>query len=630
MSNLTNYNNLRRVFKEGYEEARKLSLNNELLGRITRVYPVEVSEGRRAVAIEVSFHDYVRYVSSNSLVGIGSVLAILNPITKCIFLGVVTGYRREDLLSIMKIPIINPPKDPSTMKTPLILYLDLIAEAALSNGELRDVKPPTTPLEPNSPVFIPKSEVIKELLRIPKEGVLLGYLRTGTEVRKDVEVRVPLDTLYHHILVIGTTGSGKTVLLKNIALSVINEYRRLNPLIIAFDLQGDYLKLVTEGNSVYEALKELWVLLPVTKSLINELSKDLRSNDLNDLVKEVCSRLASKYVRMTYGNLVKDVKLGNVVSDEGGNNLIIKYLDVEVSLTNGDSFKLRLVPWSLRFYRVGSELGDFVPMLSTQARMFIKDVVNMLMNVSKFKLLDDVFSNVRLLTEKNSVINKKLNLHSSTVGNIIRCLITLRSTELFDCFISTQVSNDLTGLGSVWFDEPNYIELFESSSNLLVIDLRWCRFFASSPYAETILIYRVLDKLFKWKDMRLREGRESRPTILLLDEAHNYFPQGGRELIYKEIIEEVINKVMRLGRVRGLGTVFATHQPADLNKLILQLTNTKIALRSDEGSLKSIGLEGYYEELRSAPSGYAVLTTYAVGTEVIKILTPPPSGSAHE
>ena len=41
----------------------------------------------------------------------------------------------------------------------------------------------------------------------------------------------------------------------------------------------------------------------------------------------------------------------------------------------------------------------------------------------------------------------------------------------------------------------------------------------------------------------------------------------------------MVNKLTRLGRVRRMGVVFATHGPADLNDLS-QLTNTKIAMRS--------------------------------------------------
>jgi DNA helicase HerA-like ATPase len=56
---------------------------------------------------------------------------------------------------------------------------------------------------------------------------------------------------------------------------------------------------------------------------------------------------------------------------------------------------------------------------------------------------------------------------------------------------------------------------------------------------------------------------------------------GAREDFNKEVVEAVINKLTRLDRVRRMGVVFATHSPADLNDLVIQLTNTKIAMRSE-------------------------------------------------
>ena len=58
-------------------------------------------------------------------------------------------------------------------------------------------------------------------------------------------------------------------------------------------------------------------------------------------------------------------------------------------------------------------------------------------------------------------------------------------------------------------------------------------------------------------------------------------------------LKRLINKIMRLGRVRGIGTILATHRPTDLNDLILTLTNTKIAMRADEDALKRIKMEKY-------------------------------------
>ncbi len=86
-----------------------------------------------------------------------------------------------------------------------------------------------------------------------------------------------------------------------------------------------------------------------------------------------------------------------------------------------------------------------------------------------------------------------------------------------------------------------------------------------------------------------------------IDEAHYYFPQeGAREDFNKKVVEAVINKLTRLGR---MGVVFATHSPADLNDLS-QLT--KIAMRSEPKVLKRMTeYAGAY-----AQSGVAVAKSY--------------------
>jgi hypothetical protein len=146
----------------------------------------------------------------------------------------------------------------------------------------------------------------------------------------------------------------------------------------------------------------------------------------------------------------------------------------------------------------------------------------------------------------------------------------------------------------------------------VILDLR---LFREEPTAASMVVYRVLSKVFEVRDEELRMGREPRPTFILIDEAHNYFPQAERgvEDFNKDVVESMINKITRLGRVRRIGVVFATHTPDDLNNLILQLTNTKIALRSEEGVLERVGLKDYAEELVYAPDGVSVIKSTYLG-----------------
>ncbi|MFP3260737.1 MAG: ATP-binding protein, partial [Sulfolobus sp.] len=77
--------------------------------------------------------------------------------------------------------------------------------------------------------------------------------------------------------------------------------------------------------------------------------------------------------------------------------------------------------------------------------------------------------------------------------------------------------------------------------------------------------------------------------------------------VSKETVEEMINRIMRLGRVRKLGAVLATHMPEDLNPLILQLSNTKIIMRNGREVLEKMGAKDFEDLLITAPPGLALV-----------------------
>ena len=77
------------------------------------------------------------------------------------------------------------------------------------------------------------------------------------------------------------------------------------------------------------------------------------------------------------------------------------------------------------------------------------------------------------------------------------------------------------------------------------------------------------------------------PSPVSIDKAH-YVPHEGFWDDFNK--GAVINKLTRLGR---MGVVFATHSPADLNDLAIQLTNTKIATRSEPKVLERVDMAEY-------------------------------------
>jgi DNA helicase HerA-like ATPase len=102
--------------------------------------------------------------------------------------------------------------------------LEPLTECPIDLLDNCDPTPVYTPVDPLSVVFRPSPEFIAKMLGLPREGILLGRLYAGG-FELPVEVRLPERAMYQHVLVVGTTGAGKTVLLKNMALSAIYTVR---------------------------------------------------------------------------------------------------------------------------------------------------------------------------------------------------------------------------------------------------------------------------------------------------------------------------------------------------------------------------------------------------------------------
>jgi len=143
-----------------------------------------------------------------------------------------------------------------------------------------------------------------------------------------------------------------------------------------------------------------------------------------------------------------------------------------------------------------------------------------------------------------------------------------------------------------------------------VVDLRWV--LEKGVSTATMTAFIIAERIFELIDRKYKNQGKETPFLMIFDEAHEYFPQSKRGDDEKEALERLINKIMRLGRVRGIGTILATHRPTDLNDLILTLANTKIALRADEDALEKIGMDEYANVLQASPAGYGVIRTFSL------------------
>ncbi|BDC17530.1 ATP-binding protein [Acidianus sp. HS-5] len=507
------------------EDAKK-RVKGEIIGMVSRVYPAEYGEEEREVKIEVSFDTYLK-----SRILIGSYLGISLPVSKTLMLARVKAVARQDILAISKVPSLTPLENASGLLTPLVITVELLSEEV--EGE---VNPPSSPIDPQSPVFLPSIDFIKEMLGVPEEGISVGKVVEGYR-EIEVDVKLSKEALKHHVLIVGTTGAGKTNALKVIMKN------STSPLIV-FDIQGDYITpAVNMGGSI---------IVPVTRDyqmgVMEFLDVFLKRSNLNGF------------------KAIYDKGNRFIIESEGKKAYV--YL---VGFRLWDNYKL---------------LPDISPYFTPQGGEFFKDISDYC--VGKNAVIDN-------WDELCSEEMENRRLHRETQNNILRSVYLLAKSGIID-----------VSYGKGYYEEPDYEEILKTKA---VVDLRWA--LERGVDSATISAFLIINKLFKIIDDRYKNEGNETDYLMVFDEAHEYFPQGRKEE-NKEPLERLINKIMRLGRVRGIGTILATHRPTDLNDLILTLTNTKIAMRADEDALKKIGMDDFAKVLNASPPGYGIISSFSI------------------
>ncbi|WP_156315730.1 ATP-binding protein [Aeropyrum camini] len=128
----------------------------------------------------------------------------------------------------------------------------------------------------------------------------------------------------------------------------------------------------------------------------------------------------------------------------------------------------------------------------------------------------------------------------------------------------------------------------------VVVDLAWLASRSgSSVFAPRILGYRVLQSILRMRQEEWARRRVGRQLLIVIDEAHQFFPQekgGYEEQEASRQVASMISSMARLGKARGIGFMFSTHSPSDLHDIIIQLSNTKIVLRTERAHLEKLSI----------------------------------------
>jgi DNA helicase HerA-like ATPase len=635
------------MLSSAYEVARRYG---KVVGRISRFGEVKVEEGAK---VEFEIDPQVYYSEKEApFHRVGDYLAVIDPKTlKVVLVRVSSIVRRDELAQLGLEPPLSSfsdAPDPKGLLTRTVVYGEVIVEMDPESGEVR---PATTSLEPQSPVVDPKPEVLERLLDLPREGVPLGALATAGSLVKNgsVVVRMPLKAFYQHVLIIGTTGSGKTTAIKNLVASLYSLLpRSKRPVAVIVDMNQDFIQLplppqpqppmepeATIKERIFKGVRPprgVVAVVPVTyyeiSEALNALSERGVPSYLNLMERIAYWYYVESFSPLTGGGAPARVSArrtpgGIVVEMEGpGFKVIFVPYIVNTTCAESDSLSglmpgltqlardllrrlrervrrrgpvrgcagpLQVLYGSLQAYheaslrRGGMERDEEIEIaresmmswIMSSDLTFSKEGFDLLINGKKVPVEELIDFYLDALHE--------IRPHKGTLEALMRRVGSLLDSGIVDVIV--RIGEDEAEVLS----EPSWEWVIDESYENdmpIVLDLKWSSERSlSSVEGPRLAAYRMLERLIAWKQRAWALRKKTPNVLVIIDEAHQFFPQEKGAQEEKEASRQVagmIAKIARLGRARGVGILFSTHSPGDLHDIILQLSNTKIILRTDK------------------------------------------------
>ena len=402
---------------------------------------------------------------------------------------------------------------------------------------------------PNTPILpVTDKSKIQTGLNIPKEGIFLGHLSVGGEVvrtnavpptvpyylRNDYSMGDPL--VFRHILVCGSTGTGKTFLTKNIIRQFMNENNRYrlrsdksksrNPCLVIMDPQDEYSQMfednpeITPGDEFnFKSENVDFGRCGNTKTFVAKVAG--HSYDGKSRAEQVEFTIPFELVR---------------------NNL---WLITPVGMTDLQYTGLELLVEDY-FKKGGSHTySGFVD------------------------LIDDESTRMAYVDS-----NK---IHEASYDGIVRRVRNPALRKVFD-----QPATPITEiLGKVF--SPGQVSVFptEYISSSRIRDL----------IVLTLMTLVVDNKLSTSGDVAVKDT----PIILALDEAHRYLSKASGEHS-KKIVSKFADAA-RQGRKEGLGLFLITQDPQDIDDTVFKQVNTRVILNlTNDAAISALKVRKEYEK----------------------------------
>ena len=388
-------------------------------------------------------------------------------------------------------------------------------------------------------------------LNMPTEGIFLGHLSVGGELvrthaspptvayymRNDYLMGDPL--IFRHMLVCGSTGTGKTFLTKNILRQFLKESNRYVvrdemgqatkgklPCLVVMDPQDEYSQLFEENTGI---------------------------NSENEFVFQS-----------------EDVEYG-------------AYHDTRTFIAKVDGH-----PYSGKSRATQMEFTIPFEMVRHNSWLIAAAELTENQQMGIERLLDDYFSELGAHTYKGFVefVDDPMRraeyvdggkLHESSYDAIARKINNRSFTSVFD-----QPATPITKILDEVF-KPGRISVFptEYVNNVRIRDL----------ITLALMTITVDNKLSTSGDVAVKNT----PVILALDEAHRYLSDA-TSAHSRRIISRFADAA-RQGRKEALGLFLITQDPQDIDNTVLKQINTRVVLNlSNDAAIKALNVPPSYEK----------------------------------
>lgn len=440
------------------------------------------------------------------------------------------------------------------LRTPHLFHLEPIIKVGFENGTMITKGSVGFAPSESASIFTPQGDEIKIIYGMKDDGMKIACLANENELRTftsselsqkhedyqfAVPIQIPVELMNRHLSINGSTGSGKTVIIKN----MISELHKSGASIFLTDTQGDF---------------------------VAHLTKDQLSEDQKKVLKsdEESFNLIEKALDLDFekvGINKRDVKIWYPPTISPNDDLLLYYL-------NHHGYQVRPIQLSSDLISNWATLATVLPKLSevqyAGLSLIYSRYKEMIKDKGKRFILNDF---IGWIEENETRAIEIGEIQAGSLRPIRRNLRILANKEILD-----RVPYE---------NGTKYSNIFEDGK----ISILYLPRDLQDPEKDLTSVVPLLQLLIYQMILR-NKAESSTQRVIIIDEAQNILPNE-KYAKSKTIARELANQFVilaREGRKYNFSLLVASQEPSKINETVYSQCATRIFLRLSSSDISSI------------------------------------------